>query len=141
MAILRKSRGRELNQDGSQERTFIVPIAVASNVKKIVPILLSHQNLYLKAVYLVDQAGWAAHDTDYRTFGLQDRGAAGSGTTAAGSSKNTKITGGTAVTAFVDWDLLATAGYKLTAGSVLALNCDGDGTEPTIDGFVCIVCK
>lgn len=143
MSILRKEYGRTVNPGGSQERTFCIPITLAADaLPNAIPLLVSTSDLYLKAAYFVSDADVAANDTNYREFSLQDRGADGTGTTAAGTAaKSTKVTGGTAIVDYVPWSLGATEGYKLAANQVLALLIAGSGTEPALSGTVVVICK
>lgn len=141
MAITRKTYGRDLKPLGAQERTFVCRLDLASNAIPIVPLLCSHQDLYIYKAYLINDAAISAHDTNYRSFALHDRGSAGTGTTAVNTPRNTKVTGGTAIVAQVPWDLLATEGYLLLAGYTLAIATEGGGTDPAVAGVVVIVCK
>lgn len=140
MGILHRGYGDKLNPAGG--KVVVVPVAVAENTAKIVPLFVFPRAMYLKSAYIINQATIAAHDTDYRTFTLQDRGSNGAGTTAVSTARNTKITaGGGALTAFVDADLTATDGYKLVGGNVLAINCEDAGTAPAVDAIVVLVFK
>jgi hypothetical protein len=141
MSITRKGYGRDIKPGGAQERTFVVRVTLAADAVTEIPLLVSHQDLYLYKAYLINDADVAQHDTNYRQFALLDKGAAGGGSTAASTPKSTKVTGGYAISDFVDWDLLATEGYLLTAGNVLSMTTAGGGTDPAIDGVVVIVCK
>lgn len=142
MSILKKARGRSIDPGGSQERTFTIQVNVTGDAAKEVPVLVSPMDLYLKSATFTQQTTIPTHATNGRTLQLRDKGANGSGTTAAGSIFSV-LTGGDnlPLTAFVDQDIKATNGYKLAAGNVLALNVTDDGTSPALDGILTIVCK
>jgi homospermidine synthase len=141
MAILRKLRGREVSPDGAQERTFCVSISVAADAADEVAILVSHQDLYIKEAYFIPNATLAEHATNFRTVQLRDKGTDGTGTTAVSAIHSTETGNEGGFTAFVDQDLVATEGYKLNAGQVLAFNVTDDGTTVLFDGTVVVVCK
>ena len=143
MAILRKERGREIKIDGAQERTFCIPVSITADAAEIIPLLCSHQDLYLKSAYYVPQTTLAVHADNYRELQLQDRGVTGAGTTVASAQLTTHsdVAAGAALTAFVYSNMTATNGYKLVAGNVLALDVTDVGTTVAMDGLVVIVCK
>lgn len=76
----------------------------------------------------------AAHDTNYVTFAIKNKGQAGAGTTdvlSTGDSNTSKVTGGTAIGAYTSrtMNLNGTpANLAVVAGDVLAIQIIGAGT-------------
>lgn len=92
------------------------------------------------ACYLLVSTTHAAHDTNYWTFQLQNKGAAGTGTTdLLSAAQSTKITGGTAITKHVAYDITPNQNQELAIGESLSLVATKVAAATSLDGAV-VVC-
>jgi hypothetical protein len=100
----------------------------------------------ISRIGLVVETTVAANDTDYWTFGVVNKGAAGGGTAvvvdATAAANSTKATGGSACTAYVQRDLTLTgvAGDKIvTAKNVLLVTCTKAASGADLVGLAVVV--
>lgn len=83
----------------------------------------------LNACSIVTKDAIAAHDTNFWTIALTDKGAAGAGTDVI-ASKTTKVTGGTAFAAYTAWSIgtLSATHKALAGGDVVTLTFTKDAS-------------
>ncbi len=126
MTIINKTFARTFSRAGSATKVQARMIAsLAAGTDLEIPLFYADFDMYIAAVWIINQVTVAADGTNYRIAQLRDKGTDGTGTTAASTAVDTSAT---ALTAYDAISLSATSGYKLAAGKVLAVNFTHAGT-------------